>query len=241
MAIWNLWHGCQKYSEGCLNCYVYRTDTRHNKADSFIVRKTGDFDLPLKKDRRGEYRLKNDGEPVFTCMTSDFFVEDADCWRDEAWAMMKKRQDLHFFIITKRIVRAENHLPADWGEGYDNVTLCSTCENQRRADERLPALLRLPAKHKQITCEPLLERIDLSHWLDGSFEHLTAGGESGSNARPCDYEWILFLREQCAAAGMGFWFKQTGANFIKDGKAYSIPRRLQHEQARRAGINIGHY
>lgn len=237
MAVWNLWHGCQKISAGCENCYVYRIDSRHSKADSFIVRKTQDFALPLKKSRNGEYKLKNDGEPVFTCMTSDFFVADADCWRAEVWKIIRARPDLHFFIITKRIHRAENQLPPDWGEGYENVTLCSTCENQSMANFRLPILQRLPAKHKQITCEPLLEKMDISSFL-GGIEQVTAGGESGENARPCDFDWILSLRSQCERAGTRFWFKQTGANFFRDGKAFRIPRALQHEQARKANINI---
>lgn len=237
MPVWNLWHGCQKISAGCLNCYVYRGDSRHNKTDSFIVKKNECFDLPLRRDRSGNYILKPSDEPVFTCMTSDFFVEDADLWRKEAWAIIKARPDLHFFIITKRIHRAKEHLPDDWGEGYENVTLCCTVENQKMADFRLPIFLSLPMKHKQIACEPLLEEIKLEKYLIG-IDSLTAGGESGENARVCKFDWILSLREQCKRTGTGFWFKQTGANFEKDGRLYRIPRRLQHQQALRAQINI---
>ena len=237
MPVWNLWHGCQKISPGCLNCYVYRGDNRHSRADSFIVKKNDCFDLPLRKDRSGSYLLKPSDEPVFTCMTSDFFVEDADLWRADAWAMIKKRPDLHFFIITKRIHRAEKHLPDDWGEGYDNVTICCTVENQKMADFRLPILHSLPIRHRQIACEPLLEEIDLEKYLY-DIESLTAGGESGNNARLCRFEWILSLRDQCRRQNTGFWFKQTGANFEKDGKIYRIPRKFQHQQALKAQINI---
>ena len=66
---------------------------------------------------------------------------------------------------------------------------------------------------------------------------MVAGGESGPGARICRYEWILDLRRQCVAAQVPFLFKQTGARLIKDGKLYQSPRRLQHIQARRAGIN----
>lgn len=236
MPNWNLWHGCQKISEGCRNCYVYRADTRNGKTDSFIVRKNDDFDLPLRRRRNGEYKIAS-GELVYTCMTSDFFVGDADMWRNEAWKIIRERSDVTFFIITKRIHRAAQCLPDDWGEGYDNVILCCTAENQRMADFRLPIFRRLPAKHKEITCEPLLERIDLTPHLD-FVTRVTAGGESGNEARICDYDWILSIREQCAAAGVKFWFKQTGARFVKNGKLYCIPRAMQHPQAAKANINI---
>ena len=66
---------------------------------------------------------------------------------------------------------------------------------------------------------------------------MLCGGESGPDARPCRYEWILSTREQCIRYGVRFHFKQTGAVFIKDGKRYHIPRNLQQSQAARAGID----
>lgn len=66
---------------------------------------------------------------------------------------------------------------------------------------------------------------------------VTVGGESGENARTCEYAWVLGIREQCVRAGVPFHFKQTGANFVKDGKRYAIPRKLQHAQAKKANID----
>lgn len=235
MASWNLWHGCRKLSEGCRNCYVYRMDERHGK-DSSEVKKTGYFNLPLKKNRKGEYKIPS-GELVYTCFTSDFFLEEADQWREEAWSMIKKRQDLKFLIITKRIDRFLNVIPSDWGDGYENVTICCTVENQDRADYRLPIYLNLPIRHKIIICEPLLEQIDLSSYLCSQIEQLIAGGESGMEARVCDYDWILDLRRQCIENGVSFRFKQTGAKFKKDRKIYNIDRKFQHKQASKANIN----
>lgn len=106
------------------------------------------------------------------------------------------------------------------------------------ADFRLPIFLEAPIKKKSIVCEPLLEEIDLSAYLNHGISQLIAGGESGYNARPCRYEWILSLRSQCIAAGVSFYFKQTGAKFIKDNRLYNIPRKLQHSQAAKAGINV---
>ena len=237
MAIWNPWHGCKKYSSGCLNCYVYRRDAQFGK-DSSIVTKTADFNLPFKKNKNGEYKLTEKDNPVYTCMTSDFFIDEADPWRNDIWEMIFSRPELHFIIITKRIERAEYCLPINWGEGYENVTLVCTCENQTEADKRLPVFLDLPALHKEITHEPMLEKIDISSYLSsGQISRVVCGGESGSDARICDYEWILDTRRQCIEAGVSFYFKQTGANFRKNGRVYNIERRLQHSQASKAGIN----
>lgn len=237
MAVWNPWHGCHKISAGCRNCYVYRRDESIGK-DASVVVKTSDFDLPIQRDRQHVYRLQPEGGEVYTCMTSDFFLEDADSWRMECWKMIHRRSDLHFTIITKRIHRFLECIPEDWGEGYPNVTICSTCENQDRADYRIPIFLSLPIQHRYLIHEPMLGPIDLRDYLSrGTIERVVCGGESGSNARLCDYDWVLSVREQCRKNGVSFHFKQTGANFRKDGKVYQIPRKLQQPQAAKAAID----
>lgn len=238
MPIWNPWHGCHKISAGCLNCYVYRRDTSIGKNAS-IVSKTSSFYLPLQRDRHKVYKLLPENGIVYTCMTSDFFLEEADEWRSECWEMIRKRSDLHFFIITKRIHRFSSCIPEDWGKGYSNVTICCTCENQDRSDFRLPIFLSQPIQHRVLIHEPLLGPINMEKYLsDGRIEKVICGGESGNAARPCNYEWILSIREQCIRQNTEFHFKQTGANFIKEGKTYSIERKLQHSQASRAGIDF---
>lgn len=235
-GVWNLWHGCHKKSEGCRHCYVYRRDAVFEK-DSNIVTKTANFNLPIRRNRRGEWKVPS-GTLMWTCFTSDFFIEDADQWREEAWFMIRRRSDLHFFMITKRPERILQSLPDDWGDGYEHVTICCTMENQRRADERLPLFRDLPIIHKAVICEPLLEAIDFHDQLGTWCEQVTVGGESGSEARICDYGWVLGIREQCVKANVSFHFKQTGAHFRKDGRSYDIPRKLQIQQAHRAGIDF---
>lgn len=236
MPIWNPWHGCRKISPGCQHCYVYRRDSQFGR-DSTAVARTASFDLPIQRDRKGAYKLQTE-EAVYTCMTSDFFLDEADDWRAEIWDMIRARPDLHFVIITKRIVRFPVKLPEDWGSGYENVTILCTCEDQQRADERLPVFLNLPIRRREIIAEPLLGPIDFTPYLaSGEIEAVTCGGESGESARVCDYGWVLDIRRQCMAHGVRFHFKQTGANFCKDGKTYRIERKLQHSQARRAGID----
>lgn len=233
--IWNPWHGCHKYSEGCRNCYVFRRDASVGR-DADTVTKTASFDLPVQTVRGRGYRIPS-GRLVYCCMTSDFFLEDADKWRDELWQMMRLRRDLRFFIITKRVLRIRECLPPDWGDGYGNVTILCTVESQQQANLRLPEFLDLPIRHKRIVCEPLLTPIDLTPYLCRCIESVTVGGESGPDARICDYAWVLDLREQCVRADVPFCFKQTGANFVKDGKLYRIPRKYQHAQARKSGIS----
>ncbi|MBP5612368.1 MAG: DUF5131 family protein [Bacteroidales bacterium] len=232
---WNLWHGCHKKSEGCRHCYVYRRDAQFEK-DANVVTKTSSFNLPVRRDRSGQWKVPS-GTLMWTCFTSDFFIEDADGWRDEAWRMIRVRNDLSFFMITKRPERILQCLPDDWGDGWDHVTVCCTMENQRRADERLPIYRELPIRHKAVICEPLLEAIDFRGRLGDWCGQMTVGGESGLDARICDYAWVLGIREQCIAAGVPFHFKQTGARFRKDGRLYDIPRNRQMQQAHRAGID----
>lgn len=237
MAVWNPWHGCRKISPGCANCYVYRRDESIGK-DASVVAKTGDYNLPLKKNRQGLYKLTAEDGVVFTCMTSDFFLDLADDWRQDCWDMIRQRKDLQFHIITKRIDRFAQCIPPDWGDGWDHVTICSTCENQDRTDYRLPILLNLPIRHREIICEPLLGGIQMQKYLEtGLIEHVTCGGESGDHARLCDFRWIQEIRRECIRCGIPFYFKQTGALFAKDGKIYRIDRKLQMPQAKKSGYS----
>ena len=85
----------------------------------------------------------------------------------------------------------------------------------------------------------MLEAIDIEPYLaTGKIENVTCGGESGPDARTCDYDWILGTREQCKKYGVPFHFKQTGAAFRKDGKVYHVPRKYQEGQAFKAGIDL---
>ena len=236
MAIWNPWHGCKKFSAGCRNCYMYRRDILVGR-DPTVVQKTASFDLPVRRGRYGEYKLQGPGS-VYACMTSDFFLEEADEWRAEAWRMIRQRSDLRFVIVTKRIARFTEQLPPDWGDGYENVTVCCTCEDQDAADRRLGLMLELPIRHRAVIHEPMLEAVDIRRALaSGKIEYVICGGESGPNARLCDYAWVLSTRDQCAEYGVPFHFKQTGALFRKDGRIYRIDRKFQLSQADRAGIS----
>lgn len=230
---WNLWHGCKKVSAGCENCYVYRSDAKYDR-DASEVKQTASFDLPVKKKRDGSYKVAP-GELVYTCFTSDFLLDAADVWRPQAWDMMRQRQDLHFMFFTKRPHRFLDCVPPDWGEGYKNVTVGCSVENAEQAKKRLEIFTNLPIQRKLIICSPLLSAMDLTPYLNGIIQ-VAVGGESGENARVCDFDWVLDIRRQCIEAGVPFHFQQTGARLKKDGKLYKIKRKFQHAQARRANL-----
>lgn len=228
---WNPWHGCTKYSEGCRYCYVYRQDEMFGR-DSRECRKTNDFNLPIKKDRKGNYKIPS-GSLIMTCFSSDFLLSDADLWRDGCIKMMRERSDCMFYFFTKRIERLNFSVP-------DNVIVGCTCENQKMADYRLPIFKKLGIKYKTIILAPMLERMDISRYLDDDIYEVNVSGESGSSPqiRVLDYDWVLDIREQCIKANVNFGFHQTGARFIKDGKEYRIERKYQISQAKKANIDF---
>ena len=157
---WNPWRGCRKCSTGCLHCYIHKGDAKRG-VETSIIKKTEQFYRPIERNKKGEYKMKSG--LVWLCFSSDFLIEDADEWRKEVWDMIRERQDCSFLFLTKRIARFLYCIPPDWGDGYDNVYVCCTVENQKTADERLSLFSSLPIKHKGITAQPLVEKIDIEN------------------------------------------------------------------------------
>ena len=238
MIIWNPWHGCHKVSEGCAHCYMYFLD-RMRGFDTSDIYRTKSFSMPIERGRDGRYKLPP-GMTLYVGLSTDFFLEEADEWRSECWKMMRERPDIIFRLLTKRASRIRECLPPDWGDGYKNVMLQVTCENQRRADERLPLLIEIPARHKGFMAAPFIGAIDASLYLkSGQLEEVVCGGENYDGARECRYEWVKALSEQCREAGVTFDFMETGTVFVKDGRRYRIPnKRVQSRQAFRSGLSF---
>lgn len=233
-AQWNPWHGCHKCSPGCLNCFVYYLDKKYNKDTNIVTISKTNFDLPLKNDRQGNFKIASQTE-VATCFTSDFFIQEADKWRDDAWNIIKQRQDVHFLICTKRIERFALCIPDDWHDGYDNVIIAVTCENQEKANERLPILLDIKAKHKYIFVSPILEDVDLDQFLStGQIERVCVGGESYENARLCDFSWVKHIKKTCDQYHVLFDFHQTGSHFKVNDHIYHVKHYNEYRQAKRA-------
>lgn len=93
---------------------------------------------------------------------------------------------MNFLFLTKRIERFNNCIPDNWEDGYENVTVGCTIENQNMADFRLSIFSKLPIKHKNVICQPLIEQVNIEKYLD-DVELVVVGGESDYNARPLNY------------------------------------------------------
>lgn len=197
-ATWNPWHGCVKVSPGCKNCYMYRDKQRYGQDPKQIARSKTTFYDPLKWTRPSL---------VFTCSWSDWFIEDADEWRDEAWSIIRRTPYHTYQILTKRPERISASLPDDWGKGWHNVWLGVSIENQDYI-YRKQVLCALPARTRFISAEPLLGPLDLG-LMDGIHWVIT-GGESGPKARPMNLDWARSIRNQCERAGVLFFHKQNG-------------------------------
>ncbi len=224
---WNPWRGCQKISPGCKNCYMYTAQLKRARQtrdtetwDPFRIIRTTTWRDPLRWQRAAAAAGRT--ERVFTCSWSDFFIEAADGWRPEAWQIIRECRNLQFQILTKRPENIPGRLPQDWGPGYPNVWLGVSVETQEYADARIPLLLEIPAAIHFLSAEPLLGPIDLrdkdaqSSCLDpydgdAKVDWVIVGGESGPGYRPMETEWARSLRDQCKAAGVAFFFKQSAA------------------------------
>jgi protein gp37 len=192
---------------------MYRDKERYGQDGSIVQRSKTKFAEPLKwrEPRR-----------IFTCSWSDWFIAEADGWRADAWDVIRQTPQHTYMILTKRPERILAHLPTDWGDGWPNVWLGVSVENQLLAEKRIPLLQQVPAVVRFLSCEPLLGPLhpDLTgiHWL-------IAGGESGPNFRPMHPDWALSLRDQCQREGVPFWFKQQAGprsemNPVLDGREW---------------------
>lgn len=220
-----------KKSEGCTHCYMYYWDQKNGKNGREIYKVKNQFNYPIQRDRKGYYKVKS-GEQVYVCLTSDFFLEEADPWRNEAWSIIRKRSDITFTILTKRPERILSALPHDWGNGWSHIFLYVTIENQLRADERIPILLSLPFPNKGLTVTPFIGPISLKKYdISDKIQQIIVGGENYVGARPLHYIWVKNLYEECKQNQINFSFMDTGANFIKDGKCYHYSNRSSRKKA----------
>ena len=236
--IWNPWHGCVKVSPGCKNCYMMCLDNRRDITDSTTVRKIkSNFELPLKKNRQKEFKIKA-GERLRVNMTSDTFIDQADDMRDDMWAIIRARPDVIFWLLTKRPERIADHLPADWdnGNNYENVSLNITCENQDMFNILWPIFEKILAKHKGICIAPILGPIDITPALaSGQIEEIHIGGENYDNPRMCDYEWIEDLSRQCHQYKINMHWYESGTVIKAGDKINTIS--IKQNQARVAGAS----
>lgn len=224
---WNPWHGCKKVSPGCKNCFVYKMDARYGRDTTVIAKGKTTYELKDKDCPQNSL--------VKLCFSSDFFIEEADVWREGCWDFIRCRKDCKFITTTKRPERIAECLPPDWGDGWDNVLINISIENQEMADIRLKHFLAVPLKYRGVFCSPLIGPITLGKYLDtGLIDCVNVGGEMAPKAdvRPIMYEWVRDLYLEAKERNIEFYFHQCGSMFIKNG--VNIGKWKLNEQIQRA-------
>lgn len=214
-ATWNPWMGCKKVSPGCEKCYMFRDMTFYGRNPNFIdAASDKTFLNPLSWARNNKLPA---GARIFTCSWSDWFIKEADEWRPRAWEVIKMTPQYNYLILTKRVERVLDCLPADWGSGYKNVWLLVSTENQKYYDKRWPILYKdIPAVVKGLSCEPLLGPIALDSKMLPDW--IITGGESDkSSPRESDINWFRDIRDFALNNKIPFFHKQHGGKKKIDG------------------------
>jgi protein gp37 len=213
---------------------MFREQKRYGNDPNLVRRSRTKFSEPLKW---------SEPRKIFSCSWSDWFIEEADPWRDEAWDIIRRTPQHTYQILTKRPENMKSRLPKDWGRGYPNVWLGVTAENQEAANKRIPLLLEVYANVRFVSVEPMLGPIDMTlaeygpsprgmncfGFTDGfgyeaGIQWVIAGCESGSD-RITDADWLRDLRDQCTGLidielpGVPFFLKQM----MIDGKLVKEP------------------
>lgn len=241
---YNPWWGCVKVSPGCEHCYAESLSKRtgHNiwgPAKTSDRRLFGDkhWNEPIKWNAAA--KATGERQRVFCASMADVF-EDHPQVEDErvrlldlivntpwlTWLLLTKRPE----NVNRMIEQATGFSESDmWFHAVgDRVWIGTSVEDQRRADERIPELLKIPAKIRFLSCEPLLGPVNIKPHLQRRVQYyfpvtafgeaweyqteridwVIVGGESGHSKRPIDADWARSIRDQCQAAGTAFFMKQ---------------------------------
>lgn len=206
-------------------------------------------------------------DPLIVRVVPDIFADYTDEQLDQVFAVMALTPQHTYQVLTKRPKRMLKYMEnldlrkvinaaADLGlflpSGQyslkiplKNIWLGVTVENQATADERIPLLLKTPAAVRFLSCEPLLEDVDVSRWLypvfrtvngtgflnakakvgtspNANVSWVIVGGESGPGARPCDIAWVRSIVKQCKAANVPCFVKQLGHRPYLDDNRYCV-------------------
>lgn len=220
-ATFNGWIGCEEVSPACDECYARTLAERYGWA-------TWGKDTPRHRTSAAYWRgplkwnadaaAKGQRLRVFAFSLADVFEDrrDLDPWRADLYKLIEATPNLDWMLLTKRADAIARLLPPAWLDSpRPNVWLGVTAENQRRAEERIPHLLRVPAAVRWISAEPLLTAINFRPWLD-RLDWIIVGGESGAKPRRMDPEWARDILAQCRAFGRFYHFKQKGEALARE-------------------------
>lgn len=241
----NPWEGCTKVSPGCAHCYAEARNRRFaggaNWGPGAPRRRTSPANWQQVERWNREAAHAPHRPRVFCASLADWLDAEVPVeWRADLFDLIRRTPNLDWLLLTKRpenwlacveavagLQRADgaDAFAIAWHQGQApaNVWIGTTVEDQTRAEERIPALLSIPARVRFLSCEPLLEAVnlDFGHPRHRTFDSYHAeihwvicGGESGPDARPMLVEWADDLRRQCETAGVAFFMKQLGAHIV---------------------------
>jgi protein gp37 len=214
----NPWIGCQHVSPGCEHCYAEAMmDQRYGKVEwgpRGQRQRTSDANWrnSIKWNAKARaFKQEHGRRPrVFTASLADVFDNQVpEEWRRDLFALIRECRRLDFLILTKRPQNIRKMLPSDWGDGYPNVWLGVTAEDQVHFDQRWRHLQNIPSAIKFISYEPALGPLRLSE-ARAFPDWLISGGESGPGARPVDPQWIRDIIADCRRNGVTPFHKQWG-------------------------------
>lgn len=214
----NPWWGCIKVSAACDNCYAELWAKRmgHQLWGRDSSRRFfGETHWREPVIWNQEASQTGRRERVFCASMADVFERRAELnnERVKLWSLIENTPNLDWLLLTKRPQNI--HKIAPWGQDWPaNVWVGTTVENQGEAEKRLPALLKIPAAVRFLSCEPLLGPLNLREWFSRDdfypIDWIIAGGESGPGSRPMHPDWVLSLLAQCQGSNVPFHFKQWG-------------------------------
>lgn len=237
--------GCSKWSEGCSNCYAETFSKRigYDVWGPGKPRRTFDakyWAKPLKWNRRAE--KEGVRGLVFCSSMADVFEEHptVDAERPKLWELIKQTPWLDWQILTKRADRIAANLPADWGNGYENVWLGVSVELEKYVSRFNEHLANIPCAVRFVSYEPALGPVTGLDWA--KLNWIIYGGESGPQFRPDNPEWARHVRAKCLEFGIPFFFKQSsgrgqGTNPTLDGEVFEqLPGKGPYDLAKRERI-----
>ena len=237
-ATFNPWIGCTKVSPGCANCYAeaqakFRGWAKWGPGGKRKIKAESGWGEPLK----WECQASESGERlrVFCALLADVFEDrpELDAPRERLFDLILATPHLDWLLLTKRPNAMADYLCGDtmlgsriphaWGDGWPNVWLGTSVEDQERVKERIPVLLSIPGIVHWLSMEPLLGPVALRDYLyflrdarskpwpgGGRVSWVVVGGESGPHARPMHPSWVRSIQNECDAARAAFFFKQWG-------------------------------
>jgi protein gp37 len=237
----NPWIGCQHVSPGCDHCYAEAMmDHRYGKVQwGPHGKRSRTSEATWKKPRTWHANAPGFIEEygrrprVFCASLADVFDNRVPKeWREELFALIRECKRLDWLLLTKRPENISKMLPRQWGNGYCNVWVGVTSENQFWFDRRWKILEKIPAIIKFISYEPALGPLRLPKHGPVP-DWVISGGESGAKARPIKPHWVRDIVADCRCKNVAAFHKQWGAYqsnplVVEQGMSIAEAKSLDH-------------